>query len=92
MDQNSGIAGSKTGGTIARRLPAEDGLAEIKHPLSAIMANADAARRWLSRTDPNFHEALAALERIVKDSTRIDEAIAGIRAMAAEESPDTRLA
>ena len=55
-------------GTIVRRQPVEDALAEIKHPLSAIVANAAAARRWLSRTDPSFHEALAALDRIVKEA------------------------
>jgi hypothetical protein len=86
MNQSNGIAGSKTGEVIAQRQRVEDGLAEIKHPLSAIMANADAARRWLCRADPNFHEALAALDRIVKDSTRIDEALGGIRSMAAAEA------
>jgi hypothetical protein len=92
MDQSANLAGIKAGATMAGRQPAEDGLAEIKHPLSAIMANADAARRWLSRTEPNFHEAIAALDRIVKESVRIDEAITGIRAMAAGESPDASLA
>jgi len=48
---------------------------EIRHPLSAIMANASAAQRWLNRPDPNFAEALAALDRIVRDGNRIDEMI-----------------
>jgi hypothetical protein len=48
---------------------------EIRHPLSAIMANANAARRWLNRPDPNLAEALAALARIVRDGARIDEMI-----------------
>jgi len=91
MNKSLDISGSKTGGTIAQRLPAADGLTEIKHPLSAIVANAEAARRWLSRTEPNFDEAIAALERIVKDSARIDEAVAGIRATAMA-SADGRLA
>jgi len=91
MNQSVDIAESKTAGTTMRRLFAADHLAEIKHPLSAIVANADAARRWLSRTDPNFHEAVAALERIVRESIRIDEVIAVIRAMAAGESPEKRL-
>ena len=85
MNHSGDIVRRKPGGTIARRQPLEEGLAEIKHPLSAIVTNADAARRWLSRTDPNFREALAALDRIVKDSTRIDRAIAGFRAAASEE-------
>jgi hypothetical protein len=45
---------------------------EIKHPLTAIVANADAARRWLTMPDPNPAEAIAALERIVKEAARID--------------------
>ncbi len=36
MNYNGDIAGSETGGTIIRRQPIEDDLAEIKHPLSAI--------------------------------------------------------
>lgn len=86
MDQSANIGRSKTGGSQ----PAEDGLAEIKHPLSAIIANADAARRWLSRTEPNFDEAIAALDRIVRETVRIDEAIAGIRAVG--EGPEAGLA
>ena len=89
MDQSANIARSKTGGPLVRRHPAAGGLAEIKHPLSAIVANANAARRWLSRPEPNFDEAIAALDRIVKESVRIDEAIADIRAVG--ERPDTSL-
>ena len=83
MDR-SGDIGRKTGGTIVRRELIEDRLAEIKHPLSAIVANADAARRWLSRREPNFHEAIAALDRIVKESARIDRAIVAVRTGAVE--------
>jgi hypothetical protein len=75
MKQSGDIAQNKTGGPVVRRQPIGDGLAEIKHPLSAIRTNADAARRWLRRTDPNFQEALAALDRIVRESARIDQTI-----------------
>lgn len=75
---------SKIGGTIVRRELIDDRLAEFKHPLSAIVANADAARRWLNRREPNFHEAIAALDRIVKESARIDRAIAAVRTGAVE--------
>jgi hypothetical protein len=87
MKQSGDIAHNKTGGTAARRQPSGDGLAEIKHPLTAIMTNADAARRWLCRTDPNFPEALAALDRIVKESARIDLTITDFRAAPAGECP-----
>jgi PAS domain S-box-containing protein len=34
---------------------------ELHQPLSAIQSYADAARRWMARTPPDFHEAAAAL-------------------------------
>lgn len=86
MNRSGNIAPSKTDGTIVRHQPVGDRLAEMRHPLSAIVANADAARRWLSRRDPNFHEAIAALDRIVKESARIDRAIAAIRPGRAENN------
>jgi signal transduction histidine kinase len=45
---------------------------EIKHPLTAIVMSANAARRWLTTPEPNLAEAIAALERIVKDAARVD--------------------
>jgi hypothetical protein len=59
---------------------------EIKHPLAAILVNANAARRWLNGPDASVAEAIAALDRIVKDVARIDAAIDGIRVMAVEEA------
>lgn len=84
MNRSGDIARSKTGGTIVQPQAIEDRVAEIKHPLSAIIANADAARRWLSRREPNFQEAIAALDRIVNESVRIDQALAALRAAPAE--------
>lgn len=84
MDRSGDIGRSKTGGTLVQSQPIVDRLAEIKHPLSAIVANADAARRWLNRREPNFHEAIAALDRIVKESARIDQTLAAVRTGAAE--------
>jgi hypothetical protein len=59
---------------------------EIKHPLAAILANANAARRWLNGPDASVAEAIAALDRIVNDVARIDGAVDGIRAMPIEEA------
>jgi len=87
MKQSGDIAQNKTGGPVVRRQPIDDGLAEIKHPLSAIVTNADAARRWLRRTDPNFQEAFAALDRIVRESARIDQAIDDCVAAGNAEDP-----
>jgi C4-dicarboxylate-specific signal transduction histidine kinase len=54
---------------------------EIKQPLAAIAANANAALRWLSRAQPDMGEARAALERIVGEAHRASDVIGGIRAM-----------
>jgi signal transduction histidine kinase len=58
---------------------------DIRHPLAAILANANAAQRWLSEADASLAEALAALDRIVKDVARIDAAIDGICATGVEQ-------
>lgn len=58
---------------------------EIKRPLAAIGANASAARRWLQRPDPDLAEALAILDRIVKDGARVDELNESIRAAFLED-------
>lgn len=71
----SGEAGPEALRSAALGPKARSIACEIRHPLSAIMANANAARHWLSRPDPNLAEALAALARIVKDSARIDDMI-----------------
>ena len=54
---------------------------EINQPLAAIMTNADAGLRWLTRPDPNLAEAQSAFEQIKKGCHRTNEVIASIRAM-----------
>ena len=54
---------------------------EITQPLAAIIANGNAASRWLGDATPNLDEARAALKRIVADSRRTDEVINGIRSL-----------
>lgn len=54
---------------------------DLKHPLTAILANANAARRWLNGPDANPAEAITALGRIAKDVARIDAALDSIHAM-----------
>ena len=53
---------------------------EIRQPLSAIGASANAGLRWLKRAEPNLEEAQAAFKRVVRDAHRIDEVITSIRA------------
>ena len=57
---------------------------DIKHPLAAILANANAARRWLNGPDASLAEAITALDQIATDVTRIDAAVDIICALAAE--------
>jgi PAS domain S-box-containing protein len=52
---------------------------EIKQPLGAISANAQAGLRWLKKPEPNHAEAEAALERIVSETARMDDIVTGIR-------------
>jgi PAS domain S-box-containing protein len=54
---------------------------EINQPLSAILTNAQAGLRWLTRTTPNFDEVFKVLNRIIDDAQRAGEVISGIRAM-----------
>ena len=54
---------------------------EINQPLTAIVANGQAARRWLSNTAPDLIEARSALEKIVEDGRRAGQIIDSVRAM-----------
>jgi PAS domain S-box-containing protein len=64
---------------------------EVKQPLAAIVASANAGLRWLKRSHPNLAEVQSALDQIVKDSHRIDGIIASVRAMFGKESRETTL-
>jgi C4-dicarboxylate-specific signal transduction histidine kinase len=52
---------------------------EVNQPLASIVANANAAIRWLAA--PNINEAQAALKRIVASGHHAGEVIASVRAM-----------
>ena len=54
---------------------------EVNQPLGAIVANSEAASRFLEDTPLNINEMRAALEAITSDSARAGEVIAGLRAM-----------
>ena len=43
---------------------------ELKQPLAAVVANADACVAWLSHDIPNLAEAQAAAERTTQGATR----------------------
>ena len=54
---------------------------EVNQPLAALVANANAALRWLEWKDPQIGNARQALARIVRDGNRASEIIARIRAL-----------
>jgi PAS domain S-box-containing protein len=54
---------------------------EIKQPIAAIVANANAGLRWLERTNPDVDETRAILQAIVRDGHRVDGVVNGIRTM-----------
>ena len=61
---------------------------EIRQPLGAIAANAQAGLRWLKRSEPNQAEVQAALERIVSETTRMDDIVTSIRSTFARTSKE----
>lgn len=54
---------------------------EIRQPLAAIVTNADAGLRWLSRPEPDLLETRKALSHIAKAGSRIAEAIESVRSI-----------
>jgi PAS domain S-box-containing protein len=54
---------------------------ELNQPLTAVMANGQAARRWLSNSPPNFSEALTSIERVLRSGRVADERMQHIRAL-----------
>jgi signal transduction histidine kinase len=54
---------------------------EVNQPLAAIVANANAAKRFLAFATPNLDEARSAVSSIVADGHRASEVIESIRAM-----------
>jgi PAS domain S-box-containing protein len=54
---------------------------EVNQPLAALVANANAALRWLAWKEPRIDEARRALSRIVRDGNRASGIITRIRAL-----------
>jgi PAS domain S-box-containing protein len=64
---------------------------EVSQPLGAIVANANAALRWLERPEPEVGEIRAALSRIVNEGHRASEVIASIRGMFGKSTTERSL-
>ncbi|WP_433971906.1 PAS domain-containing protein [Tunturiibacter lichenicola] len=54
---------------------------ELNQPLTAVIANAQAARRWLLNSPTNFSEAMTSIERVLRDGRVADERMQHIRAL-----------
>jgi C4-dicarboxylate-specific signal transduction histidine kinase len=61
---------------------------EISQPLAAMVANANAALRWLAHATPDLDEARAALKRIADGGHRASEVIESVRAMFKRDSQE----
>ncbi len=60
---------------------------EINQPLQAVVANAQACRRWLAATPPNIDKALLSADSIVRDGYATADVISRIRALFKRTAP-----
>jgi signal transduction histidine kinase len=62
---------------------------ELRQPLTSILSNAQAARRFLDFTPPDLDEVREALEDVVSEDKRAAEIIGGLRNFLVQEAPET---
>ncbi|MFI4930228.1 MAG: MASE4 domain-containing protein [Burkholderiales bacterium] len=60
---------------------------ELKQPLTAIVSDADAGRRWLQRESPEVGEALEALAAISSEARRASDVIHALREVFSQDHP-----
>jgi len=63
---------------------------ELNQPLMSILANAQAAKRWLNAAPPNMTEVNSSVERVIRDARAADETMQHIRALFKQESFDKK--
>jgi PAS domain S-box-containing protein len=63
---------------------------ELNQPLMSILANAQAAKRWLNAAPPNVTEVNSSIERVIRDARAADETMQHIRALFKQESFDKK--
>jgi PAS domain S-box-containing protein len=61
---------------------------EVNQPLAAVVANGNAALRWLDRATPDIAEAKDALQGVIQEGNRASEVIGRIRAFLKNRKPD----
>jgi C4-dicarboxylate-specific signal transduction histidine kinase len=59
---------------------------ELNQPLMSILANAQAAKRWLNAASPNVMEVNSSIERTIRDARAADQTMQHIRALFKQES------
>ena len=64
---------------------------EVNQPIAGVVANADAAMRWLVAQPPDLEEARQALESIVEDGKRTSDIVSRVRALARKVAPRREL-
>jgi len=73
--------GTREAGLTAMDTMAASIAHEVSQPITAMVTNANAALRWLTRVPPDFDEVRCSLEHIVNDGHRVSGVIGGIRSM-----------
>jgi C4-dicarboxylate-specific signal transduction histidine kinase len=61
---------------------------ELNQPLMSVLANAQAAKRWLTGSSPNMAETTTSIDRIIRDARAADDVIQHIRALFKQEPFD----
>ncbi|MGC2075688.1 MAG: ABC transporter substrate binding protein, partial [Xanthobacteraceae bacterium] len=61
---------------------------EMRQPLAAMVTNVGAGLRWLGAAEPNFEEARAALQNVIKDGNRAADVVDSVRAMYKKEQTE----
>ena len=59
-------------------------------PLTSMLANAQAAKRWLAAVPPNLTEAIASIDRIVRDARAVGETMQRTQGLFEQESLEKR--
>jgi PAS domain S-box-containing protein len=62
---------------------------EVNQPLAAVVANAEASLRWLSRETPDLAAARRSVEWVINDGCRASDVIRRVRALARNSDMET---
>jgi signal transduction histidine kinase len=64
---------------------------ELNQPLTALVAHAGAALRWIDGSPPNLAKARESLAALMASSSRARDVVASLRALAHKSEPELRL-